>query len=173
MVTTCRKEFGELWLIYLWSGSRRWKPSSTCICPCHILLILVVQHNSNSQRCPDLGKWTVRSVSLCHTLITASPWWDNNFLNNRKTSWSHTPSSWSILSSVQVRVAPAQVPLQRTRSCLLFQLLLCQEVLEELVHWPGNGSGGHLVYNPSLDPFEKGWQTTKPVHCPEGISHSR
>lgn len=92
MVTTCRKEFGELWLINLWSGSRRWKRSSTYIGPFKngcLLFILVVQHDPNSQRCPDLGKWTVRSVRLCHSLITAPTWWDNTYLNDRKT---HLPA---------------------------------------------------------------------------------
>lgn len=52
-------------------------------------------------------------------------------------------------------------------------LLLGQKVLEELVHGPGDGSGGHLVYDASLDAFEEGRRAAEPVHCPEGVSHSR
>lgn len=52
-------------------------------------------------------------------------------------------------------------------------LLLGQKVLEELVHRPGDGSGGHLVYDASLDAFEESCQATEAVHCPEGVGHSR
>lgn len=55
----------------------------------------------------------------------------------------------------------------------MFHLLLGQEVLEELVHRPGDGSGGHLVYNPSLGPLKEGRQTPEAVHCPEGVGHPR
>lgn len=84
------------------------------------------------------------------------------------------PSCRSFLSSAHLCAAQTHFLLERARSrlMLLRQLLLCQEVLKELIHRPGDGGGGHLVYNSSLDPFEEGWQTTELVHRPESVRHT-
>ncbi|RLV86537.1 hypothetical protein DV515_00015912 [Chloebia gouldiae] len=51
--------------------------------------------------------------------------------------------------------------------------LLGEEVLEELVHGPGDGRGGHLVNDPSLDASEEAGNPSQLVNGAEGVGHAR
>lgn len=159
----------------MWGGGGGRFGSCTCIWPLknnHLCCISQVRNFMLIWKHTDLGKSTIRSAVLSHSSTMTTALWGNNFTNTANSRSDRVePSSLSV--PVEAWSAQTHFPLHRSRSCLWFQLLLCQEVLKELIHWPGDGGGGHLVYNPSLDPFEEGRQTTKPVHCPEGVSHSR
>lgn len=54
----------------------------------------------------------------------------------------------------------------------LLVLVFGDNVLEELVDGPADGSGGHLVYDPSLNAFEVSRQAAKPVDSPEGMAEA-
>lgn len=54
----------------------------------------------------------------------------------------------------------------------LVVLVLGESILEELVHRPADGRGGHLVDDPCLDPLEEALQATQPVNCPEGMGQA-
>lgn len=54
----------------------------------------------------------------------------------------------------------------------LVAFVLGESVLEELVDWPADGCGGHLVDHPRLDPLEEALQATQPVNCLEGVGQA-
>lgn len=51
--------------------------------------------------------------------------------------------------------------------------MLGEEVLEELVDGPGDGSGRHLVDDAGLHALEVARQAVELVHRPEGVGHAR
>lgn len=55
----------------------------------------------------------------------------------------------------------------------LLVLVFGDNVLEELVDGPADGSRGHLVYDPGLNAFEVSRKAAKPVDSPEGMAEAR
>ncbi len=55
----------------------------------------------------------------------------------------------------------------------LLVLVFGDNVLEELIDRPADGSRGHLVYDPGLNAFEVSGKAAKPVDSPEGMAEAR
>lgn len=144
----------NIWrMVSMWSGGGQTFDSSLLCVSIKEKSFVAYPGCANSPLLVNTEKWALRSA------MTASLWdnkWRLCLILDTVSSGSFRLEPWKHRFQSQCVLAPTYFLLPLSRSCLWFLLLLCQEVLEELIHWPGNGSGGHLVYNPSLDPLEEG-----------------
>ena len=93
------------------------------------------------------------------------------------------PSNLGVRAGERVQAGRKPLHNRRRRRCFpqptplvgssILQLVLGEEVLEELIDGPGDGSGRHLVDDAGLHAFEVPGQAVELVHCPEGVGHAR